>query len=367
VADQPGASDDESTEEPGEPSPLGAAKPITIGRDSRSDGGNSGGGPTGGDRPKRGLAKLGVWGAVIVVALVVLLAFVPMFAAGLKKTPRNRVGISYGGGPIEGVHFQKIVQPGSGLFFNGLMDSLYLYPSDQVSYIVSKQVGVGAQKGSDSISAPTKDRVLVVYQLAVYFKLNIDKLREFHEQLGLRYQAYLTPGWNRLINSTFRQQLESALQVETRKVDVGDLFGNADRLVKVQNAVQTKLTQQLLAATGDNFFCAPTYQPGGPCGTPTLVIKKVDVPKSVAQAFQDNRTSEIQILTKQNQIAQREAEATAIRALGLTGEEYVKLKAVEAGKTNFWILPGGANVTIPSNPGGTGSTGSTTTTKPNGG
>jgi hypothetical protein len=40
------------------------------------------------------------------------------------------VGISYGGGPIEGVHFQRVIQPGSRLFVNGLFDSLYLYPSD---------------------------------------------------------------------------------------------------------------------------------------------------------------------------------------------------------------------------------------------
>ena len=46
--------------------------------------------------------KLGVWGAVIVVAVLVLLALTPIFIAGLKKTPRDRVGISYGGGPIRG-------------------------------------------------------------------------------------------------------------------------------------------------------------------------------------------------------------------------------------------------------------------------
>ena len=92
------------------------------------------------------------------------------------------------------------------------------------------------------------------------------------------------------------------------------------------------------------------------------MIKKVDVPPLVAKAFQDNRTSAIQVLTEQNRIAQRQAEATAKDALGLSGEEWVKLKAVEAGKTSFWILPGGENVTLPANPGGTPDT--TTTTKP---
>ena len=39
-------------------------------------------------------------------------------------------GISYGGGVFEGPHFQRVIKPGHSLFFNGFMDSLYLYPSE---------------------------------------------------------------------------------------------------------------------------------------------------------------------------------------------------------------------------------------------
>jgi hypothetical protein len=197
-----------------------------------------------------------VWGILIIVAILIVLALGPAFVAGLKKTPRDRVGISYGGGPFEGAHYQRIVQPGSGLFFNGFYDPLYLYPSDQVNYIISKSPGVGSPK-PDSVVAPTKDRVQVTYQVAVYFKLNIDKLRAFHEQLGLRYNASTTTGWNNLIRDTFRQQIENALQEETRRVDVAEIFGSADFLVQLQDRVQTKLTQRLDDALGERFFCSP--------------------------------------------------------------------------------------------------------------
>ena len=66
----------------------------------------------------------------------------------------------------------------------------------------------------------------VEYQIAAYFKLNTDRLREFHEQLGLRYKAYTSAGWNNLIRNTFRQQIENALQQETRRYDVADIYGN---------------------------------------------------------------------------------------------------------------------------------------------
>ena len=349
--------DDESgPDELGAPAPLGDPGPTATG----------GGGTRGGAWRPRG-PRSGWWLLAVPVVLVAL-ALAPTVISGLKKTPRDRVGISYGGGPVEGVHFQRIVQPGSNLFFNGFFDSLYLYPSDQVNYIVSQQQGQGAEPTSDAVVAPTSDRVQVTYQVAVYFKLNTDRLRDFHEQLGLRYKAYTTDGWNALIRDTFRQQIENALQEETRKVAVADLVGDADLLVQLQDSVQTKLTQRLEDALGEQFFCAPTFRPDDDCGDPTFVIKKVDVPASVTQAFEDVRTSDIQVQTKENEVRQREAEARAIDALGLTGQEYDILKAIESGKITFWVLNGESGITITGPDTGTGSAqapttpGSTTTT-----
>lgn len=345
------SSDGDALDGSEEPSALGASASVPAGK-KRSGGDDGRLGRMRKARPKRpgrGLALIAV--------VIVLLALVPLVGSSLKRTPRDKVGISYGGGPIEGAHFQKIVQPGSALFFNGLFDPLYLYPADQQNYIVSQAEGEGDTSASDSIVAPSNDRVQVSYQVAVYYKLNTDLLREFHEQFGLKYAAYTSAGWQDLIQDTFRQQIENALQEETRRYDVGDIFGDAELLLTIQTQVQETLSQRLQLAMGEKYFCAPTFQPGGECGDPTFVIKTIGIPDSVLAAFENNRTSAIEVTTKENEVDQREVEAQGIEALraaaGEFGSVYALLQAIESGQVDFWVLPdGGLTLTTPDGAGG---------------
>ncbi len=156
----------------------------------------------------------------------------------------------------------------------------------------------------------------MTYQVAVYFTLNTKLLRQFHEQLGLKYKAYTSKGWYNLIRDTFRQQIENALQEETRQITVADIYGNAEQLVGLQNRVQAKISQRLQDALGARFFCSPAFVRTGRCGDPTFIIKAVSIPKSVGLAFQQQRTSEILVTVKENEIKQAQAEAQSkIRAL----------------------------------------------------
>jgi hypothetical protein len=323
---------------------LGAAATVPVGKDEGRGAGD--GGPR---RPRRSIPVRST--ALLVVAGLALLALLPIFASSFKKTPRDRMGISYGGGIFEGTHYQRLISPGSSLFFNGIADKLFLYPAGQRNYIISKAKDEGATKRADFVTAPTRDRVQVDYQVAVYYKLNTDLLRPFHEQIGLRYAAYTDSGWDRLIQDTFRQQIESALQEQTRRYDVADIFGSAERLVTIQNDVQRALSERLRSALGRDFFCAPTFRPGSDCDAPTFLVKKIDIPASVVKAFEDNRTSQVAILTNQNIVQQRAAEAQAIQQLegqlsGTAGSNYVLLKAIESGKITFWVLPNDSGLTL---------------------
>lgn len=339
---------------------LGAAAPLPVGakaaakpkpgsepkqdKSTATGGSGSGGSKQGPRGPRLGPVRM----AALVVVLVVALAMVPALSNALVKTPRDRVGITYGGGPFEAVQFQEVIPPGSGLTINGLFDSMYLYPSDQLVFAIP-QSEPDQQDHLPSITAPSNDDVEVRFDLSVHYKLNTDKLQSFHEEIGLRYEAFTDDGWTRMLNAVIVPQLRNALQEQARNHSVSDLYGDAELLVELQREVQSGLNAQLRVATGDDYFCNPTFTPGGECGAPAVVIKAIKVPDAVQSAFERNRVAALDIEARRSEA---DAVALLMEALGDSGDVYALLKAIESGAVQFWVLPdGGVTVAGPTTPG----------------
>jgi len=317
---------------------------------------------TGRARPGRGDLALPapVAGLIGVVGLA-LAIFVIAGLANIRKCDAQSVCLSYGGGPIESNHYQGTFGPSSGTRLNGAFDKWFTYPISVRAYSISSAPGEAGEKGvgaagdeqsSDaitSIPATTRDRINVEWQVTAYFKLNTNLLRQFHEQLGLRYRAYEDSGWDLMLRQTLRKQLETSLARVTRRYRVADVWADEDTLRDIERAVGSTLKEQVNTALGGRYFCGPQFRPGSDaCPDFQLKVKRPQIPASVKAAFEQNRTSRILITTKDNEVRQRAKEAQAIRQVrGELSPEYVLLRAIEKGDIDFWVLPQKGNLTLP--------------------
>lgn len=292
------------------------------------------------------------WGGIAVTVVVILAVLgLGTLLFSVKRTEADKYALSYGGGPTESRHFQGIYAPGT-IRINGFLDKWYQYPAGVRNYVVSENESENDSNEADAIQATSNDNVPIDWQLSVNFKLNINLLRQFHEQVGLKFKAWEGGGWDRMLQQTLRQQLISSLQSITRRYDVESLWSSGKVLDEVRKELGATLKDAVNSTLGNQYFCGPEYVYTGEdeeyeCPDFSVIVKKPGIPKRVENAFQENRTSEILVKTRQNEVQQRAEEARAIKQIrSELSEEYVLLKAIEKGQIKFWVLPHDAGLSL---------------------
>ena len=288
--------DDESgPDELGAPAPLGDPGPTATG----------GGGTRGGAWRPRG-PRSGWWLLAVPVVLVAL-ALAPTVISGLKKTPRDRVGISYGGGPVEGGRTSsESCSRAPACSSTASSTRCTCTRATRQNYIVSKQPGQGAEPRSDSIVAPTSDRVQVdvpggrVLQAEHRSAARLPRaarppVQGVHDR-RLERASSATRSGSRSRTRSRRRPASS-----TSPISCGD----ADLLVELQDSVQTKLSAAARATrSGSRSSARPRSGPATIAATADLRDQEGRHPgRRWPRRSRTNRTSEIQVQTKENEVA----------------------------------------------------------------
>lgn len=123
-------------------------------------------------------------------------------------------------------------------------------------------------------------------------------------------------------------------------------------LLEIQTRVEAQLQARVAEVLGGNYFCGPTYNPGGSCGPISFVIKRVTLPVSVVESYQQIKVSQNTIQVRQNEVQQAELQAEAVRVVNealdaaANSQSYVLLEAIKSGKITFWVLPSDSGLTL---------------------
>lgn len=271
--------------------------------------------------------------ARLIVPIVALLALAGCTSVNTKA---DEAAIAYKGGPIEGTHYNKVIDPGSGLVWLGVADDYYIYPTTQRTYIVSKQSSEGDKPNADKIVATNKDGIPVDWELGVYFKLNTSKLRKFHENIGLKYKAYFpkgaeedSAGWDTMLNDIFRQQIEATVQRVSRNHTTDEMAKGGDVYAQLNGEISSGLKDQINHVVGDNYFCGPSFagkvaedDGSAPCPEFEVAVKALTLPDATLKAYSDQKNADLSIVTAQKTgdanvaQAQKQAEANVAEAQG---------------------------------------------------
>jgi regulator of protease activity HflC (stomatin/prohibitin superfamily) len=299
------------------------------------------------------------------------------------STQPDEVAIAYTGGPIEGTKYDQVIQPGSGLVWLGIQDQSYVYPTTTRTYTISSVASEGDRGVADMITAPTKEGVETHWELAVYFKLNTSKIRSFHENVGLKFDAWTPEGWDKMLNDVFRQQIENTVQAVSRKHTADDIYKSAEVFDSFNAEISQGLKDQINNVFGAAYFCGPTYDGTikedsddneVPCPELEVAVKKVTISNGdVVKSYEDQKTSANNQIIAENDgqkkiiEAQRQADANIAEAKGKADAqaqlaeiyndpayiEYLKALAMQqcAGNSNCTLIitndqNGGVNVNV---------------------
>ncbi|MET7277399.1 SPFH domain-containing protein [Kribbella sp. NPDC005582] len=289
-----------------------------------------------------------IGGGIVVVLLLIVLFNIFNFAS----TDANRIGLHYGGGVIEDKKFKSIIPPGSTNKLIGPGDTIYDYPIDQRSYIIG---GAGADTDSaDEVTVVSKDNVRLGVRVQVYFTLNRtqDVIKSFHERIGLKTDAYTERGWNDMLQSYFRPQIDRALSAVATNYVWAELYNNEAKKSEFQTAASKEFTRLLPAAVGGDYFCGPAYNGSNACGELSFTVQKpTPLDKGIIDGLEAKQRAELAKATQEqtNQRVNVELQSVKQQVAMLGAQGYLLKTAIESGKIQFMVIPQGTNVSIPPN------------------
>lgn len=322
-------------------------------------------------------------GAIIAgfITLAILAVSIPsiigLFGA-FGSADGGHITVVRNGGLFDDTSINKVLQPNSGLTYEGLWSTEHPYPVGQRNFVVS---GAPGADSNEQINVQTKDGVLVGIEGTFFFQLNTDEtiLRKFDDKFGTRtydigggnsdFAWKSDAGWKAFLNFTIGNLVQNSLREAIGNVTCPDLVpscvlatqqaqngsgkppviddGKGNQTITiVQTAVTDALQRDIKNNLGDDYFINVNFV----MSKPTLPGNIQDAINATQAAFTASgaATAKAQADTidanTRKTVAQINADANAITQQGYSNcpvcAQIDLTKALPQGLTTY--IPGGS-------------------------
>lgn len=236
------------------------------------------------------------------VAVAVCAMAIVVSSCSTGSTAPDEMGLLYKGGEFSSQKFEQCIEPGS-RDWSGPSDTYYMYPVGQRTFRFD-----ASNNGADSspISVVTNDPVeMTVTGVATFdFVRDCDKVKEFHEKIGLKYRRAHDGGnawWIAVLNDYLKAPLDKAMDAAAKQADFRSLYGSPDAKRIWEEAVIALLPQFVEQQAGAPYFT--NFR---------LNLQTPEPPKDVKDSF---TRKQVAIEDNQAQKARNETIRTALDGL----------------------------------------------------
>ncbi|MET7459548.1 SPFH domain-containing protein [Nonomuraea sp. NPDC005501] len=276
-----------------------------------------------------------------------------MLVAGCSVTipEPDQKGIVYDAGMFSDTTFQNCVEPGV-RDVSGWGDKGYVYPAGQRTFEFAADPndpsGVRTKPAAEAgpLTMWTKDPLEMRVSGVVTFSLTSDckTLRQFHEQIGLKYEADTDAGWKKLLSVYIGQPLDRALDAASKEFAWRDLtYLDPQAKQQWEAKVAEYMAQFLREQGGTAFFdkfSVTLQQPQPP-------LKVREAMAAVQQAKEENTAQKAK-----NEKARTELEAIKALKDVLGAQGAVMWQAVKDGRIQIIVSDSGQINVTPNRTGG---------------
>lgn len=176
----------------------------------------------------------------------------------VASTQPDQATLHYDAGPLSATKFSDCI-PASTRDVNGPGDKYFYYPAGQRTFDFTG--GDGSE--SKPLAVTSKDNVQLTVSGSVTFNLNstCEVLRKFHEQIGLKYEAYEadgtdreSEGWRQMLTIYVGQQVQRALNQTAQQFGWIQLYNDPATRTRVQQQVGAAVPGLIKQQAGDDYF-----------------------------------------------------------------------------------------------------------------